>query len=155
MTINEIKRYLNGARNIKKQMVILEIALENVVENEISITPQYGKEFVDSGRISNPVEEEVMKLDEIRTRIRTKKIDYSSILFDRVELIDEALNISSLDNRILKERYINSLSWNNISKGMFYSVKYLMKIHSRAIKKITKYVNNSLYWQERIMVQET
>ena len=155
MTINEIKRYLNGARNIKKQMVILEIALENVVENEISITPQDGKEFVDSGRISNPVEEEVMKLDEIRTRIRTKKIDYSSILFDRVELIDEALNISSLDNRILKERYINSLSWNNISKGMFYSVKYLMKIHSRAIKKITKYVNNSLYWQERIMVQET
>lgn len=150
MTINEIKRYLNGARNIKKQMVILEIALENVVENEISITPQYGKEFVDSGRISNPVEEEVMKLDEIRTRIRTKKIDYSSILFDRVELIDEALNISSLDNRILKERYINSLSWNNISKGMFYSVKYLMKIHSRAIKRITRFVNQSDYWKGKI-----
>lgn len=150
MTINEIKRYLNGARNIKKQMIILEIALENVVENEISITPQYGKEFVDSGRISNPVEEEVMKLDEIRTRIRTKKIDYSSILFDRVELIDEALNISSLDNRILKERYINSLSWNNISKGMFYSVKYLMKIHSRAIKRITRFVNQSDYWKGKI-----
>lgn len=150
MTINEIKRYLNGARNIKKQMVILEIALENVVENEISIIPQYGKEFVDSGRISNPVEEEVMKLDEIRTRIRTKKIDYSSILFDRVELIDEALNISSLDNRILKERYINSLSWNNISKGMFYSVKYLMKIHSRAIKRITRFVNQSDYWKGKI-----
>lgn len=150
MTINEIKRYLNGARNIKKQMLILEIALENVVENEISITPQYGKEFVDSGRISNPVEEEVMKLDEIRTRIRTKKIDYSSILFDRVELIDEALNISSLDNRILKERYINSLSWNNISKGMFYSVKYLMKIHSRAIKRITRFVNQSDYWKGKI-----
>lgn len=150
MTINEIKRYLNGARNIKKQLLILEIALENVVENEISITPQYGKEFVDSGRISNPVEEEVMKLDEIRTRIRTKKIDYSSILFDRVELIDEALNISSLDNRILKERYINSLSWNNISKGMFYSVKYLMKIHSRAIKRITRFVNQSDYWKGKI-----
>lgn len=150
MTINEIKRYLNGARNIKKQIIILEIALENVVENEISITPQYGKEFVDSGRISNPVEEEVMKLDEIRTRIRTKKIDYSSILFDRVELIDEALNISSLDNRILKERYINSLSWNNISKGMFYSVKYLMKIHSRAIKRITRFVNQSDYWKGKI-----
>lgn len=150
MTINEIKRYLNGARNIKKQMIILEIALENVVENEISITPQYGKEFVDSGRISNPVEEEVMKLDEIRARIRTKKIDYSSILFDRVELIDEALNISSLDNRILKERYINSLSWNNISKGMFYSVKYLMKIHSRAIKRITRFVNQSDYWKGKI-----
>lgn len=131
-------------------MIILEIALENVVENEISITPQYGKEFVDSGRISNPVEEEVMKLDEIRTRIRTKKIDYSSILFDRVELIDEALNISSLDNRILKERYINSLSWNNISKGMFYSVKYLMKIHSRAIKRITRFVNQSDYWKGKI-----
>lgn len=141
---------MNGARNIKKQMLILEIALENVVENEISITPQYGKEFVDSGRISNPVEEEVMKLDEIRTRIRTKKIDYSSILFDRVELIDEALNISSLDNRILKERYINSLSWNNISKGMFYSVKYLMKIHSRAIKRITRFVNQSDYWKGKI-----
>lgn len=150
MTINEVKKYLNGARNIKKQLVILEKALESVVEDEISITPQYGKEYIDSNRVSNPVEEEALKLDEIRARIKGKKIDYSNILFDRVELIDEALNISSLDNRILKERYINSLSWNNISKGMFYSVKYLMKIHSRAIKRITRFVNQSDYWKGKI-----
>lgn len=150
MTISEVRKYLNGARNIKKQLLILETALERVVEDEISITPQYGKEYIDSNRVSNPVEEEVLKLDEIRARIKSKKIDYSSILFDRVELIDEALNISSLDNRIMKERYINSLSWNGIAKGMYYSVKYLMRVHSRAIKRITRYVNTSQRWQERI-----
>lgn len=150
MTITEVKRYLNGARNIKKQLMILEKALETVVEDEINITPQYGKEYIDNNRISNPVEEEAMKLEEIRVRIRSKKIDYSSILFDRVELLDEALNISSLDNRIMKERYINSLSWNNIAKTMFYSVKYLMRIHSRAVKKVTRFVNNNEFWKEKI-----
>lgn len=155
VTIKEVKSYLNGARNINKQLKILEKALVNVVEDDINIVPAYGKDYVDSGRVSKPTEEEAIKLDDIRARILSKKIDYSNILFDRIELLDASLDIASLDNRILKERYINSLSWNNISRDTLYSVKYLMRIHSRAIKKITKYVNNSLYWQERIMVQET
>ena len=151
MTIQEVKYYLNGARNVKKQLLILEQAESNVVEDAISIVPPYGKEYVDKGNVSRPTEEAAMKLEDLRTRIRNKKIDYTNILFDRVDLIDSALPLSSLDNRILKERYINSLSWNAISKQTLYNPKYLMAIHSRAVKKITRYVNENdpPMWEKR------
>lgn len=150
MTINEVKKYLNGARNIKKQLMILEKSLSNIVENEINLVPSYGKEYVDNSAISRPTEEAAVKLEQIRERIQNKKIDYSNILFDRVELIDDALPISSVDNMVFKERYINSMSWNNIAKKTFYSVKYLMRIHSRGIKRITKFINTNSHWGKRI-----
>lgn len=150
MTLKDIKRYLNGARNMKNQLAILEKAELNIVEDNVNIVPSYGKEYVDSSSVSKPTEEVAIRLDELRARIRSKKVDYTTILFDRVDLIDSALTLSSLDNRILKERYINSVSWNQISKNTLYSVKYLMRIHSRAIKRMTRYVNENNKWQERI-----
>lgn len=68
VTIKEVKSYLNGARNINKQLKILEKALVNVVEDDINIVPAYGKDYVDSGRVSKPTEEEAIKLDDIRVK---------------------------------------------------------------------------------------
>lgn len=127
MTTKEVKRYLLRARNVKRQLAILEQAERNVVEDNVQIVPPYEREYVDSSSISKPTEEEALRLDDLRARIRNKKIEYTDILFDRIELIDSALPIASLDNMILKERYINSLSWNGVAKAVLYSAKYLME----------------------------
>lgn len=141
MTINEVKRYLNEARHIKKQLLILEQAESNIIGDNINITSSYGKEHIDSNAINKPIEDAVLKLESIRSIIRNKKIEYSNILFERIEFIDRYISPSTLDNVILKERYINSKSWNLISKELIYNYKYLMRVHSRAIKKIAKNSN--------------
>lgn len=151
MTTKDVKRYLLRARNVKRQLLILEQAEKNVVEDNIQIVPPYDREYVDSSGISKPTEDEAIKLDDLRARIRNKKIEYTDILFDRIELIDSSLPIASLDNMILKERYINSLSWNGVAKAVMYSAKYLMeRIHPRAIKKVTRFVNDNQYWERKV-----
>ncbi len=150
MNTKDIKLYLNGARHINRQLKILEKALENIVENEVNIVPVYGKEYIDTSAISNPTEQVALRTEDIKAKIYRKRELYTAIIFDRIELIDNALPLSSVRNTILKERYINSLSWNNISKEYLYNYKYLMRLHSSAIKIITKYVNLSDAWSKKI-----
>ena len=153
MNTKDIKTYLNGARHINRQLRILEKALENIVENEVNIVPVYGKEYIDSSAIGNPTEQVALRAEDIKAKIYRKRENYTAIIFDRIEPIDNALPLSSVRNTILKERYINSLSWNNISKEYLYNYKYLMRLHSSAIKIITKYMNTSDIWMERIKAE--
>lgn len=93
--------------------------------------------MTDSSQVSNPTEELVFKRYEYGSDILTKAN----------ELLDLKMKISSeidmIDKRVyrvlLRERYINSRSWNEISEQMCYDRIYVYEIHGKALEYFKEY----------------
>lgn len=88
--------------------------------------------MVDSSQVSNPTEEIVFK-----------RYEYGNDILNKAnELLDLKIKISGeidvLENRvyrvILRERYINSKSWKQISKDLHYDQTYVYEIHGKALE---------------------
>lgn len=140
ITNTEIMKYLKGATSIKEQMEILQERYDTLSEGSLVIG-KYGTEYTQNTNISRPVENEILILLDTLQQFLSLKSKYALLLQERIELIDKALPINSVDNRILKYRFVESLQWKAIANKTFYSVKYLTNIvQPRAIRKISKYL---------------
>ena len=144
-----IRKYLSAAYNVKEQINILQEKCDLLSEDSL-VQGKYGQEYISNPNVSKPVEEEIMLLFDALSKYFVLKEKYANILLERIELIDAALPLSSVDNKILKYRYIDTMRWKEISNKTFYRLKHLNRIHSRAMRKISNYVDNHPLWKDRI-----
>ena len=73
------------------------------------------------------------EIDKRIDKLVDKKIEASS----KIDELDELDNTSAV---ILRERYINLKSWEDISENMNYSLRHVMNLHSKALMEFDKTV---------------
>lgn len=125
------KRYLNQIRLID-QDIQSRIEEKQRLYATLIVSPSITHDVVTSSK-TDAYDERYMKIieagEEIDKRIDVlvdKKIEASRKI-DRLDTLDSTSAV------ILRERYINLKTWEEISESMNYSLRHVMNLHSKAL----------------------
>ena len=128
------KRYLNQIRLID-QDIQSRIEEKQRLYATLIVSPSITHDVVTSSK-TDAYDERYMKIieagEEIDKRIDVlvdKKIEASR----KIDELDDLDNISAV---ILRERYINLKSWDEIALLMSFSQRHLNRLHGEALKKL-------------------
>ena len=127
MTKSILKQYLD----LKAEKEQIEFEIQEFYDT--CVKPSILTGMPGSKRVSDPTAEFADQAARLHTKLRYKKYEMSVAL----EAIEDAIEgLQSRERRLMREYYINGLTWNEISQIMHYSVDYLWHLHSKAIKEI-------------------
>ena len=82
----------------------------------------------------SPVEEYAVKIVDLEREIGRRIDEYVDLTREIEAVIDKVGDDRYRD--ILRFRYVNGWSWERIAREMHYDVKWLYKMHGRALQKI-------------------
>jgi DNA-directed RNA polymerase specialized sigma24 family protein len=134
-----IKRRLNSYRDLLTERAQLEEELKKVeaLMTSPSSTHLDGMPRSHSGP-SDPVQHAVVKRDELRTRYKTKIAEMLEEQTAIETLID---SLEPTERKLARYRYIDGLTWEEVSEKMNYGTRQPHRIHDRMIEKL---VNKAL-----------
>lgn len=92
-------------------------------------------------RCSSSVEEYVARIVDLEREIDRRIDEYMDLTREIEAAIDKVGDDRYRD--ILRYRYINGWNWERIAQEMHYDVKWLYKMHGRALQKISPPVERS------------
>ena len=125
------KRYINQIRLID-QDIQSRIEEKHSLYATLIVSPSITHDVVTSSK-TDAYDERYMKIIEAGEEI-DKRID---VLVDKkIEASRKIARLDTLDGTsavILRERYINLKTWEEISEGMNYSLRNVMNLHSKAL----------------------
>lgn len=141
----ELEKFLKGPLKIKKNLDKKQRELE-VKRGDINIASAIGY-GIKSNNISNKVEHNVMEIVSLEEEIEILKSTFKDAINSVNEFIESA-NLKELKKRILKFRYIDFLSFEEIAYIENYRVKTIYKYHSECILKCLKKRGSKSYCGE-------
>lgn len=136
------KEYLSQAFSINKR---IDSKLEQAISLRslaMKVTTTFGEDKVKSTRKQSPMEEALIKLIDLENEINEeidKFIDFKRKL---------AKEVSVLENEnykmILELRYIALMKWEDIAETMDYDLRWVYKIHGKALKEFKKTLKDTM-----------
>ena len=135
MTVEEVKSYLNQAYYIDKRIDVLQNELSMLESKLYKCTPSYSN----TGHNSSPqptFEYTIDRVIQYRERLNNE-IDN---LMDTKKSIKQFIecNLSNdIQKIVLLKRYINYQMYEDIAKGLNYSVRQIRNIKNQAIRNIS------------------
>lgn len=85
--------------------------------------------------VSKKTENKAIKLSEARERWKRARDDAFEI---RQRVLNVIIDIPDIEGKILYERYINLLTWEQIAEKLYYSYSGLFYAHGRALNIVEK-----------------
>ena len=84
--------------------------------------------------IGKPTEDKAVELISLETLML-------SLVAERRRLVDEIAtacrDLDSDSRQVILLRYVDGLSWSEIADKLFYSIRWIYKLHNKAVDKIT------------------
>lgn len=134
--INEIKRYLKSVRGMNEEIAVLQRAKEEFcnsatgvfasgtasVKKDSVIEDLHVKKTVNYIDVTNRIDKKITELIDCREKI----------IFEIGRLNNAA------EQKVLTCRYINCMSWEEISEKLHITVRQLHRIHVNALNSIVK-----------------
>ena len=131
----ELEKFLKGPLKIKKNLDQKQRELE-VKRGDINIASAIGY-GIKSNNISNKVEHNVIEIISLEEQIEVLKSTFIDDI-NSVNKFIESANLKEIEKRILKFKYIDFLSFEEIAYIENYRVKTIYKYHSKCILKCLK-----------------
>ena len=134
MTTKEKKEYLKRYRKIDREVNQLLMEKDEIFSLGTKITPTYSDMPKGTGE-NNKTQSTIEKLEEQEEKIN-KKID---LLYEVKEDIEKALHTVEDDTLrvLLRYRYINGLTWEEIAVTMNYDYRWILRLHGKALNELT------------------
>jgi len=141
MTEIEVKKWLSRAYRIEQQIQSkteqIEVwkSLANKMTSNLSL--------INSGSGDNSrMETYCIKIADAQAEITRQQIELINVRKEIEDTINKVQNVTS--RLLLEQRYLLCKSWEDIAEFMELSVEYIKrKLHSQAIKDITKILQNT------------
>lgn len=134
MTTKEKKEYLKRYRKIDREVNQLLMEKDEIFSLGTKITPTYSDMPKGTGE-NNKIQSTIEKLEEQEEKIN-KKID---LLYEVKEDIEKTLHTVEDDTLrvLLRYRYINGLTWEEIAVTMNYDYRWILRLHGKALNELT------------------
>lgn len=132
------KQYLMQYKKILAQVRIIEQEL-SAVEEEIGLVAPSGDGSVHGSDISNHTERLALRLIGLKDRLYLKR----SEAWAKREEIENVISMAERGEwcRLLYDRYVCLMSWDDISLDLNYSVDYCKsRLHSAALQSIARFI---------------
>lgn len=132
MNIDEVKQYLGQYRLLDAKISSKIEQRNRYISLATSMSPSYGDSH--SSGVSDKIGTTVSKIIDLENEIN-EDIDE---LIDMKREIEACINnVSDLRLRvILAEKYINGKKWGRIADELHIEIRWIYKLHNRALKKI-------------------
>ena len=141
MTIEEVKKWLNKAYNIDKEIEEerKEIQRLDEVKESVSGIDTSKPNVQSSSPKSAGFENRVIRIDEIQQSIKDRIVEKEEIK----EEITKTINMldDHYQRKVIILRHLNYLDWYKIELEMNYSRKQCFRIYNQAIKNIRNILN--------------
>lgn len=134
MTTKEKKEYLKRYRKIDREVNQLLMEKDEIFSLGTKTTPTYSDMPKGTGE-NNKIQSTIEKLEEQEEKIN-KKID---LLYEVKEDIEKTLHTVEDDTLrvLLRYRYINGLTWEEIAVTMNYDYRWILRLHGKALNELT------------------
>lgn len=90
--------------------------------------------------VSRKTEDKALDLVEAREKWAKAKAEAFQI---RQEVVDLIIDIPDIEGKVLYERYINLLTWEQISEKLYYSSSGIFYAHQRALDIVERRLGNA------------
>ena len=125
------KEFLNQYKNAMDLVYRCESEYKEAVENIDAIGSTLSGDGQPHGTgVSRKTEDKALDLVEAREKWAKAKRDAFNI---RQEVVDMIINIPDIEGKVLYERYINLLTWEQIADKLYYSYTGVFYAHGRAL----------------------
>lgn len=131
-----VKQYLKQAYRLN-ELINSDLAeLQNLRSLSISISSDMSKERVQSTKRPDKIGSIVAKIVDLENEINAEINQF----VDLKKEIRDKINLLTNRNQqlVLRLRYIEFLTWEQVAKRMTYSMKQVFRIHGEAIKNLTR-----------------
>lgn len=130
------KKFLNRCKHYEQRIKIKQNQIQHYRDMEYSITaaikdvPSFG------GAVTSKIENCSISIMTIEEDIQ-KEIE--AIKKERL-LVQEAISLVDDEDlrRVLEARYVNEMKWEEIAVTLFYSYRWTLRLHGRALKSISQ-----------------
>lgn len=133
-----IKRYLNQVRHIDAELRSLERLREDLYQSLLK-SPSTESERVTGGPERHG-DDRFARIAEMSADIN-RKWDELVAKKQEIEQVIDTLE-DPQERALVRNRYINLMSWNKIAKDMYLSERAIYYIHKRALKNIAVLCSN-------------
>lgn len=131
-----VKQYLKQAYRLN-ELINSDLAeLQNLRSLSVSISSDMSKERVQSTKQPDKIGSIVAKIVDLENEINAEINQF----VDLKKEIRDKINLLTNRNQqlVLRLRYIEFLTWEQVAERMTYSVKQVFRIHGEAIKNLTR-----------------
>jgi DNA-directed RNA polymerase specialized sigma subunit len=138
----DIKQYLSKAHSLDQRINDKLSQKENIKCQAMKITASYSDIKVGSTKQKSPMENAIVRMVMLEQEINND-IDMLYSLKTEIELL--VLEIEDpLYRAIINQRYIKNKSWEEIAEVLGYQVRWVLKLHNRALKEAEKIMLKNL-----------
>jgi len=138
----DIKQYLSKAHSLDQRINDKISQKENLKCQAMKITASYSDSKVSSTKQKSPMENAIVRMVMLEQEIN-RDIDILYSLKTEIELL--VLEIEDpLYRAIINQRYIKNKSWEEIAEVLGYQVRWVLKLHNRALKEAEKIMLKNL-----------
>ena len=138
----DIKQYLSKAHSLNQRINDKLSQKENIKCQTMKITASYSDSKVGSTKQKSPMENAIVRMVMLEQEINND-IDILYSLKTEIELL--VLEIEDpLYRAIINQRYIKNKSWDEIAEVLGYQVRWVLKLHNRALKEAEKIMLKNL-----------
>lgn len=128
-----VKQWLRRARVINKEIEQLLIAKQEAYESALGIAIDVSKDKVQSSK-GNSTENKLVNYIEYEFLIN-KRID--ELIACKNEILKAISRLDNIQYRtLLTAYYINCRTWEQVAEEMNYDLRWIHRLHGRALKKI-------------------
>jgi len=128
MTKKELRQY----SSIKAEIKQIEAEVKEFYETCVRPTMLDG--LPRGNKKTDPTAELAEKAAKLHTKLLRKKYNLACLL----EKIENGLDsLDSCERRVLREYYINNLEWEAVCAEIGYCRRQILRIHSRALRKMS------------------
>jgi hypothetical protein len=126
------KQTLKGYRALCREIELLAAEKENLLSGSLGAVKITG--MPKGYGISNPTSETAARIAEITGELDSKLREY---IFLRSEIETAIGNLAEpRDRELMRRRYIEGQSWEEIAVAMSYSINHIWRIHGYILQKI-------------------
>ncbi len=131
-------------KQYKKAMDLVE-KYENEYNEAVENIDAIGSTLSGDGQphgtgVSRKTEDKAIDLVTAREKWAQAKLDAFNI---RQEVVDLIIDIPDIEGKVLYERYINLLTWEQIAEKLFYSYTGIFYAHNRALDIVEKRLSHN------------
>lgn len=135
------KEFLNQYKKAMDLVYRCESEYKEAVENIDAIGSTLSGDGQPHGTgVSRKTEDKALDLVEAREKWAKAKRDAFNI---RQEVVDLIIDIPDIEGKVLYERYINLLTWEQIAEKLYYSYTGIFYAHNRALDIVEKRLSHN------------
>jgi DNA-directed RNA polymerase specialized sigma subunit len=143
MTIEEVRNYLRKIEYLDRLIDAKLSEVKQLRDLSVSITAVYDTTPVQTSKISDKTGEIVTRIIDLENELNTLIDTYIDEKTAVIKLIEEIKDNNGLMFSVLHKRYIEYKTLTEISEETCYSYQYIRELHTKALEKLVKMLNNS------------